>query len=170
MPRFKNTICRSLKFHQLRLRHPPLLPRWRPPIKVNMVAKWSHTAIHIAHKHTIHRQLQHVLFFPITDFNCDLLICMRVNHHNYSNTVKPSTTCPKCGTMKNSKKLSCCVRGGAWFKNCGDVGDSKFDHTWPEGVQACKGKPRHVEIGILPRLIISTIVFVRISLMFTHQY
>ena len=40
--------------------------------------------------------------------------------------------------MKNSKKTSCCVRGGDWFKQCGDVGDSNFDHTWTEGVQACK--------------------------------
>ena len=27
----------------------------------------------------------------------------------------------------------------AWFKNCGDGGDTTFDHTWAEGIQACKG-------------------------------
>ena len=43
-----------------------------------------------------------------------------------------------CGTTKKSGKLSCCARGGAWFKNCGDAGDMKFDHTWVEGIQACK--------------------------------
>ena len=53
-------------------------------------------------------------------------------------TAKPSTTCPTCGTTKKSKKLSCCARGGSWYKNCGDDGDSKFDHTWTEGVKACK--------------------------------
>ena len=53
-------------------------------------------------------------------------------------TVKPSTTCPMCGTIKKSKKLSCCARGGSWFKNCGDDGDLKFDHTWLEGLRACK--------------------------------
>ena len=45
--------------------------------------------------------------------------------------------CPKCGDIKKSGKQSCCARGGAWFKNCGDVGDTKFDHTWAEGIQAC---------------------------------
>ena len=45
--------------------------------------------------------------------------------------------CFKCGTVKKSGKLSCCARGGSWFKNCGDAGDSKFEHTWVEGVQAC---------------------------------
>ena len=54
-------------------------------------------------------------------------------------TVKPSTTCPMCGTIKKSKKLSCCARGGAWYNKCGDEGDSNFDHTWTEGVQACRG-------------------------------
>ena len=48
--------------------------------------------------------------------------------------------CPKCGTVKKSDKRSCCARGGAWFKNCGDAGDTQFDHTWLEGVQACKSK------------------------------
>ena len=39
-----------------------------------------------------------------------------------------------------SKKLgkpSCCAFGGAWFKNCGNPGDIKFDHTWTEGIEAC---------------------------------
>ena len=45
--------------------------------------------------------------------------------------------CPKCGIVKKSGKLSCCARGGAWFKQCGDAGDSTFDHTWVEGIQTC---------------------------------
>ena len=57
--------------------------------------------------------------------------------------IQTSTTarvrCPKCGTTKKSAKRSCCARGGAWFKNCGDSDDSKFDHTWVEGMQACRG-------------------------------
>ena len=48
-----------------------------------------------------------------------------------------SSGCAKCGTSKTGKR-SCCARGGAWFKNCGDIGDKKFEHTWAEGVQACK--------------------------------
>ena len=45
--------------------------------------------------------------------------------------------CDKCTTTK-AGKLSCCARGGAWFKNCGDVGETDFEHTWAEGIQACK--------------------------------
>ena len=52
--------------------------------------------------------------------------------------VSSGNACRKCGAIKKSGKLSCCARGGAWFKNCGDVGDTKFGHTWAEGVQACK--------------------------------
>ena len=47
--------------------------------------------------------------------------------------------CTKCSTVKKSGKRSCCALGGAWFKNCGDAGDRHFDHTWSEGIQACKG-------------------------------
>ena len=54
-------------------------------------------------------------------------------------TAKPSATCPKCVAIKNSEKLSCCARGGSWYNNCGDEVNAKFDHTWYEGVEACKG-------------------------------
>ena len=47
--------------------------------------------------------------------------------------------CVKCGIYKKSGKRSCCARGGDWFKNCGDAGDTKFNHTWAEGVKACEG-------------------------------
>ena len=53
--------------------------------------------------------------------------------------VSGSSGCPKCGFTKRSGKYSCCARGGAWFKNCGSAGDIEFDHTWDEGIQACKG-------------------------------
>ena len=51
-----------------------------------------------------------------------------------------SPACPKCGTTKIPGKLSCCGRGGAWFHKCGDAGDKQIDHTWDEGIQACKSK------------------------------
>ena len=51
----------------------------------------------------------------------------------------PGLACPKCGTIKKSQQRSCCGVGGAWFNNCGGVGNSKFDHTWTEGIRACKG-------------------------------
>ena len=56
-----------------------------------------------------------------------------------------TSSCPKCGTTKKSGELSCCARGGAWFKNCGDVGDTKFGHTWAEGIQACESKRQRSE-------------------------
>ena len=46
--------------------------------------------------------------------------------------------CPKCG-VKKSGTLSCCARGGAWFNNCGDEESVNADHTWTDGIQACKG-------------------------------
>ena len=46
--------------------------------------------------------------------------------------------CPQCAVKKKSGKLSCCSSGGAWFNKCADEVDSNFDHTWNEGVQACK--------------------------------
>ena len=49
-----------------------------------------------------------------------------------------SSACPMCGTIKKSGKRSCCARGGAWFNNCGDASDTKFDHTWIEGVRVCQ--------------------------------
>ena len=46
--------------------------------------------------------------------------------------------CTMCGTIEKSGKRSCCVRGGDWFRKCGNPGDPKFKHTWSEGIQACE--------------------------------
>ena len=53
-------------------------------------------------------------------------------------TTTISSACPKCGTIAKSGKISCCGRGGSWFGNCGSNGNAKLDHTWYEGIQACK--------------------------------
>ena len=53
--------------------------------------------------------------------------------------VKPGPVCPVCGVMRTSGMPSCCVRGGAWFQKCGDAGDARFEHSWTDGIQACKG-------------------------------
>ena len=55
-------------------------------------------------------------------------------------TARPVPVCPTCGIFKKSGKLSCCAPGGAWYENCGDLGDSNYDHLWSDGIQACKGK------------------------------
>ena len=53
-------------------------------------------------------------------------------------TTTISLVCSKCGTVGKSGKSSCCGRGGSWFRNCGSAGNAKLDHTWYEGIQACK--------------------------------
>ena len=57
-----------------------------------------------------------------------------------STPVVTATTplCPKCAAIKKSGRLSCCAPGGAWFNNCGTSGNSNTDHTWVEGMQACR--------------------------------
>ena len=49
-----------------------------------------------------------------------------------------SIICPRCGTIDKSGKISCCGRGGSWFRNCGASGNTQLHHTWHEGIQACK--------------------------------
>ena len=50
------------------------------------------------------------------------------------------SVCPRCGSIKKSGKPSCCGRGGSWFKKCGGAGNAKLQHTWHEGIQACKAR------------------------------
>ena len=52
------------------------------------------------------------------------------------------SVCVRCGTIEKSDKMSCCGRGGSWFKNCGGAGNTKLHHTWSEGIQACKSGPQ----------------------------
>ena len=51
-------------------------------------------------------------------------------------TTSGRTVCPKCGTFPKDGKVSCCARGGSWFKTCGDGQQS--EHTWGEGIRACE--------------------------------
>ena len=53
-----------------------------------------------------------------------------------------SVICPNCSTFTKSGKLSCCAPGGSWYKNCGGAGGRNFDHSWLEGVEACKCKSK----------------------------
>ena len=59
-----------------------------------------------------------------------------------SNVTTITSACAKCGTSKKSGKLSCCAPAGSWFEKCGNPGNSNFDHTWDEGVQACRSFSR----------------------------
>ena len=72
------------------------------------------------------------------------VICQRGHSRTVASTntslpaVKGSCVCAKCGSQGKSGTFSCCSRGGAWFKKCGDAGNTAFGHTWAEGIQACK--------------------------------
>ena len=89
----------------------------------------------------------HIFPFASTDSRDFFLldVCMRQPPQII---VSESTGCPKCGFIKKSKISSCCARGGAWYNNCGNEGDSKFGHTWAEGVRVCKGTLTACWIGI----------------------
>ena len=67
--------------------------------------------------------------------------------------------CPKCGTIKKSGKRSCCARDGAWFKNCGDGDDTQFDHTWTEGIQACRSARNSFSILPPPKSMLPIVYF-----------
>ena len=63
-------------------------------------------------------------------------------------TAAPPKECPKCGIIKKSSISSCCARGGAWFRKCGDAGNLNFDHTWGEGIQACKARASSLMVEV----------------------
>ena len=52
------------------------------------------------------------------------------------------SACPRCGTIDKSGTMSCCGRGGSWFKLCGVGSSAKLQHTWYEGIQACKARSK----------------------------
>ena len=51
---------------------------------------------------------------------------------------RTARACRKCAAIGKSGKLSCCAPGGDWFKSCGTSGNPNTEHTWAEGVEACK--------------------------------
>ena len=96
-------------------------------------------------------------FLPLFCFK----ICFADTEHPVTTSLSLASgigsRCVECGTTKKSGKLSCCARGGSWFKNCGDGGDSKFDHTWAEGIQACKGKLCRVSLVRMSFIVVDVI-------------
>ena len=81
-------------------------------------------------------------------------MCVICEHTHFTETYDTSSLsalnrrdgCAHCSTTAKSGKSSCCARGGAWFKNCGDAGDTNFTHTWSEGIQACKAFSSSVSV------------------------
>ena len=77
-----------------------------------------------------------------------------------------SPVCPKCGTFKkDGKPPSCCAPGGAWFNQCGD--GPRFEHTWGDGIDACKGKWNINPSVCMPRQGLYSVWF---HLLFTDVY
>ena len=58
----------------------------------------------------------------------------------FTSAIVSTITCPKCGLFGKSGRASCCAPGGAWFKNCGGVGNNNVDYKWSEGLGACTRK------------------------------
>merc|ERR1712032_410577 len=58
----------------------------------------------------------------------------------HTTTPTISSECPRCGIITKSGRVSCCGRGGSWFKNCGRAGNTQLQHTWYEGIQSCKAR------------------------------
>ena len=56
-------------------------------------------------------------------------------------TTTVSSVCPKCGIAKSGKS-SCCGRGGSWHTSCGSAYNTRLQHTWYEGLHACKAWAR----------------------------
>ena len=62
-----------------------------------------------------------------------------------------------------SGKPSCCARGGDWFRNCGEVGDPKYDHTWLEGFRACKGSVDTILVNAPIQVILPSVGNIQLS-------
>ena len=46
--------------------------------------------------------------------------------------------CSECTECVSSKAgLTCCAKGGSWEGKCGRPGDTRFEHTWGEGLKGC---------------------------------
>ena len=78
--------------------------------------------------------LRPVTITPFTQYIFDQ--CPRIA----TTEMTASSSCSKCGLIKKSGRISCCGHGGSWFGNCGGADDFNIDHTWLEGLQACKAR------------------------------
>ena len=87
------------------------------------------TRAHISHRTVPEREL--IVRMPIS---------ASVSTPSTISPIANTITCPKCQTFQKSGRASCCAPGGAWFRKCGGFGNQNVDHSWSEGVKACKCK------------------------------
>ena len=74
-------------------------------------------------------------------------------------TMTGISMCPTCGTFNKSGRVSCCAPGGAWYNNCGGAGNRNADHSWFEGVTACKRKSKAMTEGACLLVLLCTVTF-----------
>ena len=107
-----------------------------------MLAKVSSWAVD---RRTQHICRCHVCLSVLFEFRCMYvyiyiyIVYIPIMTGTTTTTTRSVLVCAKCTIFEKSGELSCCASGAAWFNNCGDDGDSGFDHTWLEGFQACEG-------------------------------
>ena len=73
---------------------------------------------------------------------------VQIPHATHYSTRQPSLqqsmvrayACPKCDMFTKSGRASCCAPGDAWYDKCGGAGNDHVEHTWMEGVKACRRK------------------------------
>ena len=75
----------------------------------------------------IYIYIQHTHIHTHTHTHTQTLPLRHVHTHTYTHT------------HAHTLRYTCCGPGGAWSGKCGAVGDADFEHTWTEGVKACKG-------------------------------
>ena len=126
---------RSLPSRELRRRQPPL------PVKLSgRLSRTIHRLLGCSIGGGIGMGVYFVLLYVhmCTEPPTTTITTITTATTTTSASAVSTKVCPKCGSTRTSGKLSCCARGGAWFKNCGDGDDPKFDHTWVQGIQACQ--------------------------------
>ena len=61
----------------------------------------------------------------------------------------PIPKCPQCRTNSEGKR-SCCAGGASWYRKCGNPG-GRAEHTWSEGLLACRCEFMPDNMSVAPR-------------------
>ena len=106
------------------------LRAWRP-------ANVSSSELTACYRYTL---IQTKLRLVVKSYSLCVLTNTTATHHLADTTKIADSVCPTCGTIDKSGEMSCCGRGGSWFRHCGSSGSRKRHHTWYDGIQACKAR------------------------------
>ena len=89
----------------------------------------------------------------------ELIVKRPISMPSATSKTDTSRACPRCGAFRKSGRVSCCAPGGAWFKRCGGLGSNGVDHTWSDGMAACKRKFKCNSIAFMSAQRLLLIVF-----------